>query len=153
MPRKITACPVHFCKGCGKLLVPHVHPSGEIENSWAFARRQHCNSRCYGKALEASNPTPSIPAGRKRAQKRFQGDKCAECDRVDVHLHRHHIDRNPNNNTPDNIRILCGSCHQKLHWREGDHAKRVEQMRGRQPIWLRGQTAQHRKRDVYGRFV
>jgi len=33
-------------------------------------------------------------------------------------LHADHIDLNWKNDSPENIRTLCGSCHLKAHWHE-----------------------------------
>ena len=38
-------------------------------------------------------------------------------------MHIHHIDRNPKNNTLNNLATLCASCHMKRHQRAG-HLKR-----------------------------
>ena len=55
---------------------------------------------------------------------------CESCGfhNLNEELPRHHKDRNRANNSPDNLEILCQSCHMKSH-------------------------NQDRKRDVEGRFV
>jgi len=43
--------------------------------------------------------------------------KCNECGIIN-NLHVHHIDGNQNNNDLRNLRMLCASCHCKLHRRK-----------------------------------
>jgi len=41
-------------------------------------------------------------------------NKCFLCGR-DEGLHIHHKDNNPQNNGSDNLVVLCGVCHKKVH--------------------------------------
>src|SRR3989338_7439916 len=41
-------------------------------------------------------------------------NKCAICGEVEG-LHIHHKDKNPTNNREDNLIVLCGVCHKKIH--------------------------------------
>jgi len=43
------------------------------------------------------------------------GGACQCCGDDDSRLHVHHIDRNRSNNSPDNLRLLCPSCHHHDH--------------------------------------
>ena len=55
---------------------------------------------------------------RKRTQRavklagKCEGAGCSETK----NLHRHHMDTNKKNNSPENIRTLCILCHNKEHW-------------------------------------
>lgn len=51
--------------------------------------------------------------GRKRAERRFPAVECSVCGGKPAE--RHHIDRNPLNNDPGNIAILCRPCHVAAH--------------------------------------
>lgn len=51
----------------------------------------------------------SIAAGRKRAQRLFKLGPCSKCGAEPSQ--RHHKDKDPLNNNPDNIEILCPKCH------------------------------------------
>jgi 5-methylcytosine-specific restriction endonuclease McrA len=65
----------------------------------------------YKKRCQRAYPLPSEPQSRK----------CERCKRKGVKvLHRHHRDRNPANNAPENIQIACSDCHYKIHKRAGD---------------------------------
>ena len=41
--------------------------------------------------------------------------QCPDCEGVSKVLHAHHIDYNKKNNNPENIIILCNSCHAKTN--------------------------------------
>jgi hypothetical protein len=65
----------------------------------------------------------TLAAIRKRAQRAVpvSGSNCAECG-CDTSLTRHHFDYSK----PEEVRIICRSCHQKMHWREDWKDKRVQ---------------------------
>jgi len=42
------------------------------------------------------------------------GNKCQQCG-TNEDLVLHHIDLDRNNNEPNNLQLLCRSCHRKLH--------------------------------------
>lgn len=45
--------------------------------------------------------------------------KCERCsNRSNIQYPRHHKDRNRANNTPENLEVLCHSCHNKEHMPE-----------------------------------
>jgi endogenous inhibitor of DNA gyrase (YacG/DUF329 family) len=50
--------------------------------------------------------------------------KCQSCgyDKRKYCIDLHHIDNNPNNNTVENIAILCVMCHRELHKGDLEHA-------------------------------
>lgn len=50
---------------------------------------------------------------RMRAQKIYKLGPCNRCPKPG--RERHHRDRNPGNNAPENIEILCHSCHKLEH--------------------------------------
>ena len=53
-------------------------------------------------------------AGYREAQKRFQLGTCELCGLVPANQ-RHHVDRNPLNNSPENVKRLCQRCHIFVH--------------------------------------
>lgn len=58
-------------------------------------------------------------SGRKAAQRTYPATRCAVCGGIKT-LQRHHIDRDPTNNRPDNVQILCQTCHAATHRAAGD---------------------------------
>ena len=40
---------------------------------------------------------------------------CSVCGKHDDHLQIHHIDKNPMNNTIENLALVCDKCHDKYH--------------------------------------
>lgn len=54
--------------------------------------------------------------GHVRAISTFPARMCWGCAANDVSiLERHHLDKNPKNNTPENVLILCQRCHNAFH--------------------------------------
>lgn len=52
--------------------------------------------------------------GRLRANKMYEANSCSICDSI-IRVQRHHVDKNPINNSPENIEILCELCHKARH--------------------------------------
>ena len=52
--------------------------------------------------------------GRRQAQRRVAAVACVKCGSTKK-LERHHIDRDPTNNAPQNVMVLCSACHHKEH--------------------------------------
>ena len=40
---------------------------------------------------------------------------CSCCEKYSSKLYAHHVDSNPMNNAPENIEVLCPSCHRDRH--------------------------------------
>ena len=60
---------------------------------------------------------PQIKIKRKELLQ-TRGNKCEYCEQIVTNitkLHMHHIDRNRDNNTSDNLLLLCNFCHAKQH--------------------------------------
>jgi hypothetical protein len=64
-------------------------------------------------------PMPSKNAGRKKAQKVITAMlRCEQCS-SETDLQRHHKDRDTENNDPQNLAILCRTCHAAEHMTDG----------------------------------
>lgn len=59
-------------------------------------------------------PIPQLNKVRAMLQQEINS-KCPNCENKDVgHFEIHHIDENPNNNSMDNLILLCPICHSKI---------------------------------------
>ena len=113
--------PVKFCRNCGAELV-RKRFGKRLEDRTRFLSRETCGQSC-------GNTKDSIQADshRWRARKVKARVQCVTC-KAKTNLHVHHKDRNPANNSPENLEVLCASCHLKLHWAE-DRESRLEAKR------------------------
>jgi hypothetical protein len=57
-------------------------------------------------------------SGRKAAQRMLPVVACERCGGR-LTLQRHHKDRNPTNNAPSNLEVLCQTCHKAEHMTDG----------------------------------
>lgn len=117
--------PEKYCAYCGKRMHRVRFASGRLEDIASFTRRKYCCRECmrmsYVKMGEDTNQ--SYRASHATADKiayLIQGkemvcEKCGSTKSIDVH----HIDGNRNNNTPENLMVLCRSCHMKEHKEKG----------------------------------
>lgn len=113
-PTKMT--PVKFCLFCETKLERKRFPKGnQLEPMNIFLRRTHCDAKCQGAAVRARSTSKS--AVYRHAQE-FKGTQCEECGLIE-NLHIHHLDLNPTNNSSENLKTLCRSCHTKWHAKHG----------------------------------
>lgn len=115
----IKPTPEKYCAYCGKKLERHRY-NGRLEDLSAFKRRKYCNQDCMRKAFvkkdaaEQGNGEAHASA-RKIAYLIEEREKvcemCGSTKNVDIH----HKDHNYNNNSSDNLMLVCRSCHMKLH--------------------------------------
>ena len=113
--------PEKYCEYCGKPMYRTRFSSGRLEDMGAFKRRKYCNRTCMKKAfVKVGKDTNQHYRPAHFSAVRLAYDilckpkvceKCGSTQNIDVH----HIDGNYNNNTPENLMILCRSCHIKEH--------------------------------------
>lgn len=70
-------------------------------------------------------------SGRVRAERRFKLGPCKICGGKAEN--RHHRDRNPLNNLPSNILILCDKCHCEIHLKEQGQYGFIKRRREEEP--------------------
>ena len=113
--------PKKNCKACGEALERKRYGK-RLEDRTRFLAREHCDQTC-------ANSRAAIQADshRWRARQIKARKQCRTCSATS-NLHVHHKDRNPANNSPENLEVLCASCHLRLHWSE-DRESRLEAKR------------------------
>lgn len=108
------------CEYCGTAMVRPRWSNGKLDS--LFHQRRFCSVRCCAdQRLLMDAPTDN--AGRRRAQKAFHLGPCERCQKPGEE--RHHKDENPKNNEPQNIEILCKSCHSIHHHQEISDRKMI----------------------------
>ena len=113
MGRPRLSDPVKHCAQCGARM-ERKRFNGTLEARSNFRARKFCDQECM--ALNMVKDAPTLGALRQRARQ-YRKSTCERCGSAE-NLHVHHVDTNPANNDPQNLKTLCGSCHLKLHWRE-----------------------------------
>ena len=106
--------PEKYCVRCGVRLHRKRY-NGTLEDYGCFLRRKYCGMDCSHRTFRKESVT--LAGLRKRAV-RFRGPMCGVCGST-VNVGIHHKDSDPSNNADENLLTLCGSCHTKLHWKNG----------------------------------
>jgi len=106
------------CSNCGKEL-------NRFPCDIKYYKNLFCNIKCKsewmkGKKMQktSKNKHWNWQGGRGKsfAERHIDANICEICGSIKS-LDRHHIDGNQNNNSIENIMIVCRSCHMKLHRR------------------------------------
>jgi hypothetical protein len=111
MPRKPD--PTKHCPTCGERM-SRKRINGRLEDRAAFLRRVYCDRTCM--ALGYVKDVPSHKDAYHWRARRMRSDSCEFCGATE-NLHAHHVDGRRENNSPENIQTLCGSCHSTHHHR------------------------------------
>jgi hypothetical protein len=110
-------CPEKNCEHCKKPMVRKRFGT-TLEDRATFMRRKHCDRTCMAGSMEGRIKVLSPRSSRKQSAKKAK-PKCETCGRPrkETRLYVHHVDEDPLNNDPSNLKTLCGSCHQLTHSR------------------------------------
>lgn len=116
---------VHSCIQCGKTF-PHKHSSNN----------KFCSTTCNNHYVWENETKPRIEQGLggrgiRRYLRETRGDQCEECGQPSFHngkpltLQIDHIDGNSDNDSLENLRLLCPNCHTQTptHSRSGPEKK------------------------------
>lgn len=117
MGRKKLPTPEKYCEVCGRRLERRLLKSGYEEPLYWFNKRKYCSLKCCAVARSRramGKPPMSEKTGRQRARRMIPSTSCAICGK-NGYTEVHHKDKNPLNNSPENLVRLCKSCHSKQH--------------------------------------
>jgi hypothetical protein len=104
--------PVSSCKACGTPLTQKRFSSGVLESPSMLKRRKYCDQACMAKG-QHKDTCSSISHSRSKSHQQIE-EACENCGATG-YLHVHHVDENPRNNAPLNLKTLCVSCHSRTH--------------------------------------
>ena len=76
-----------------------------------ISEKEEAEKRLYGKVK--TKRAILKPEEKEAIFRKFE-NKCSVCGKTEG-LHIHHKDDNPKNNRIDNLTVLCGVCHKKIH--------------------------------------
>lgn len=111
MPKKPD--PEQYCATCGERMTRRQY-NGRWEDMKAFTRRRYCSRACMAQGYVKD--APSHRDSYHWRARRMRSDCCEHCGATE-NLHAHHVDGKRENNSPENIQTLCGSCHITHHHR------------------------------------
>jgi len=110
--------PEKYCEFCGSQLERKRY-NDKLEDMVRFTKRKFCNIECMKRAFVMrgkNNQSYSTAHSTARNINKYfnrQSD-CQQCGSVKK-LDVHHKDKDYTNNEPENLILLCRSCHTKLH--------------------------------------
>jgi 5-methylcytosine-specific restriction endonuclease McrA len=115
-PYRQKPSPEKFCAYCGTKLERKRFSTGRLEDLGVFKRRKFCNQSCMAKDFDTRHRENLGWMAAHHQARQIVGPKtecvvCASTRSLDVH----HRDGNFQNNSPDNLIVLCRSCHLKVH--------------------------------------
>lgn len=137
--------PEKYCAYCGKRMERRKYRV-KHEDLAVFIKRKYCCRECMRKAFikEGKDMGQTYRLSHSTAEriaytimgKEKKCELCGSVQNIDVH----HKDGDPNNNTRENLMVVCRSCHMKLH-----HPKGVCQICGA-PMKAHGYCYKHYQR-------
>ena len=137
----------HACKQCSTPLV-RKRFNGRLEDNGRFEKRVFCDRSCMADWMEGQikNLTPQ---NSRRQSAKTVDQMCEVCQATETSFHVHHVDENPLNNDPSNLRTLCVSCHSRSHSPNftDDGSRRVDCVYCSAPSMKRGLCFAHLSRE------
>lgn len=139
MPFPPVQRPDKTCPVCG-VTFNRARYNGVIEDRKRYEARKTCSQACANSRTEVTKDALHWRARKHRKP------ACEECG-TKTTLHVHHVDRNPANNDPANLRTLCASCHLQLHWREDQDVRMAAAQKAVKTATERGALMRQRSSD------
>ncbi len=107
-----------FCKCCGKKL-ERKRFNNRLEDYSVFSKRLYCDKECMRKDWIGKSQTQSYRNSHQTARTTAilffpEITICAICGKVGK-MDIHHINEDWQDNRPENLVVLCRSCHMKIH--------------------------------------
>ena len=98
---------------------PNRKPGRGVKGMFSSEERLNISERMKGEknpSYKKNRADISNSGGYSEAHRKFssKNKKCEFCG-DDSNVEIHHIDKNPRNNAPENIKILCSKCHHLWH--------------------------------------
>lgn len=115
--------PEKYCEYCGKKLERRQF-SKKKESIPLFLKRKYCDVECMRKAfVKIGKRDSSYRSSHASADKivyliEQREKKCEVCGST-TNIDVHHKDGNHQNNVPENLLVVCRSCHLKIHHPKG----------------------------------
>lgn len=116
----------HKCKGCGKdfesspcRIGKRIYCSKECR--WSEdSKKEICQKELRRERIRKYRESGKVPKNGMQLRKYAFMHKEKECqicrfNEFDCCLDIHHVDSNPNNNSLENLAVLCVMCHRKVH--------------------------------------
>src|SRR5262245_11321958 len=115
-PYRQKPTPDQLCEECGAKLERKRFESGRLEDLSVFKRRKFCDQKCMAKAFDSRHRQGLHWMAAHHHARQVMGAKteCALCPST-KNLDVHHRDEDYQNNAPENLIVLCRSCHLKVH--------------------------------------
>jgi len=109
------------CVICGAVFRPR-----DSWDSTKRADRKTCCSACHYilQSKSAQHDVGHSQSFYQRKRREYYLDICTWCDSTHIRLDTHHLDRNRENNSKENLMCLCVRCHAFLHYLEDDRGLR-----------------------------
>jgi hypothetical protein len=107
------------CKNCGNKCEKNLSQLSNSKSKFYFCCRE-CKDQAQriGGVQEIMPPHYGTSQGREKCKKLLNKKNACCCDCGDKRRYLlcvHHIDRNRENNSLENLEVVCGSCHMKRH--------------------------------------
>lgn len=110
----------------------------------AKSKQTYCSTKCYKRTHVHKLTDQKIEAGLvntartlRQYLRRHYGDFCVECGQSSIYNYKplclqvDHVDGNPDNNFPENLRLLCPNCHSQTPTYKGGNTKNNQRSRYR----------------------